>query len=128
MGNACCIFKRSESNFANLPFLSYKHQSVQPTVKDNDAKAKCFVKVLLLGTGDSGKSTIIKQMKILHLNGFSEKEKKMFTHAIRTNLIETMVALVEGMDKLGIFFESNVSIFGGLKNSQGIFNNIKMYF
>ena len=67
-------------------------------------------------------------MKILHLNGFSEKEKKMFTHAIRTNLIETMVALVEGMDKLGIFFECNVSIFWGLKNSQGIFNNIKMYF
>lgn len=29
------------------------------------------VKILLLGTGESGKTTIIKQMKILHINGFS---------------------------------------------------------
>ena len=78
-------------------------------MKGNDGKAKHFVKVLLLGTGDSGKSTIVKQMKIIHLNGFTETEKKMFTQTIRTNLIETMVALVEGMDKLGIFFENTVS-------------------
>lgn len=30
------------------------------------------LKILLLGTGESGKTTIIKQMKILHVNGFTE--------------------------------------------------------
>ena len=32
------------------------------------------VKVLLLGSGESGKSTIVKQMKILHSDGYTQDE------------------------------------------------------
>ena len=89
-----------------LNVVIFQQQS-QSTFADDEVQH--FVKVLLLGTGDAGKSTIVKQMKILHLNGFSEKEKKTFSHAIRGNLIETMVALVDGMDQFDICFENNVS-------------------
>ena len=93
-----------------MPFFKTNHhQNELQTQTSTDDEAKHFVKVLLLGTGDAGKSTIVKQMKILHLNGFSEKEKKTFSHAIRGNLIETMVALVDGMNQFDIFFENNVS-------------------
>lgn len=31
------------------------------------------VKILLLGTAESGKTTIIKQMRILHINGYTDE-------------------------------------------------------
>lgn len=29
--------------------------------------------IIFVGAGESGKSTIVKQMRILHVNGFSEE-------------------------------------------------------
>ncbi|XP_018335773.1 guanine nucleotide-binding protein G(f) subunit alpha [Agrilus planipennis] len=58
------------------------------------------VKLLLLGTGESGKTTIIKQMKIIHINGFSDKEKKEQTVYIRYNLHEAIYTLVYHLDKI----------------------------
>lgn len=47
-------------------------QKIDEKLKNDGKKLAKVQQLLLLGTGESGKTTIIKQMKILHINGFSE--------------------------------------------------------
>lgn len=48
-------------------------------------------RLLLLGAGESGKSTIVKQMRILHVNGFSEVEKKQKIEDIKKNIRDAIL-------------------------------------
>ncbi|XP_053202791.1 guanine nucleotide-binding protein G(s) subunit alpha-like [Panonychus citri] len=64
---------------------------------------KCYkksIKLLLLGAGESGKTTILKQMKILHIEGFTEEERKEKAQWIRRNLLEAMKEMSEAMEQL----------------------------
>ena len=70
-------------------------------LKKDYAKYSKIAKLLLLGAGESGKSTIVKQMKLLHpVNdreqaGFSPAEKDEAKLAIYANIIDSIVALLE---------------------------------
>ena len=48
------------------------------------------VKLLLLGAGESGKSTIFKQMRILHGSPRSEDDLRMYGVVVRSNVITAM--------------------------------------
>ncbi|KAJ2720269.1 guanine nucleotide-binding protein subunit alpha [Coemansia sp. Benny D115] len=63
------------------------------------------VKMLLLGAGESGKSTIIKQMKLIHDGGYSHEERESFKEVIFSNTIQSMRVLLEAMDTLHIALE-----------------------
>ncbi|KAJ7473929.1 hypothetical protein FB451DRAFT_1247414 [Mycena latifolia] len=47
------------------------HRQAEKSLKEAKAKLALQVKVLLLGSGDSGKSTILKQMRLIHRVPFS---------------------------------------------------------
>jgi hypothetical protein len=64
-------------------------------------------KILLLGAGESGKSTIVKQMKILHLNGFSNEERLEFRTIIIGNTIDSLKEILQAMVKLKIEFDND---------------------
>ncbi|KAJ6644503.1 Guanine nucleotide-binding protein G(f) subunit alpha [Pseudolycoriella hygida] len=64
------------------------------------------IKILLLGTAESGKTTILQQMKILHINGFTEEDKIAKIKEIRQNIQESIYELVVQMHKLRIPFDS----------------------
>jgi guanine nucleotide-binding protein G(i) subunit alpha len=56
------------------------------------------IKLLLLGPGDSGKTTIFKQMRILYGEGFSETKRAGLRGAIYNNLIQGAQAIVRASD------------------------------
>lgn len=60
------------------------------------------VKLLLLGTAESGKSTVLKQMRILYGEPFDETERMLFASAVRSNIIAAMVKLCNLLCKMGL--------------------------
>ncbi|XP_019486122.1 PREDICTED: guanine nucleotide-binding protein G(t) subunit alpha-2 isoform X2 [Hipposideros armiger] len=69
--------------------------------EDADKEAKT-VKLLLLGAGESGKSTIVKQMKIIHQDGYSPEECLEYKSIIYGNVLQSILAIIRAMSTLGI--------------------------
>ncbi|XP_072450323.1 guanine nucleotide-binding protein subunit alpha-11-like isoform X2 [Chiloscyllium punctatum] len=63
------------------------------------------LKLLVLGTGESGKSTFIKQMRIIHGCGYSEEDRKAFAKLVFQNIITAVQSLVRAMDTLNIQYQ-----------------------
>ena len=55
-------------------------------------------KILLLGCGKAGKSTLIKQMRIIHSNQFTQKERTEYRNTIAINIATTLYALLDHAD------------------------------
>ncbi|XP_077377096.1 guanine nucleotide-binding protein subunit alpha-14-like isoform X2 [Festucalex cinctus] len=62
------------------------------------------LKLLLLGTGESGKSTFIKQMRIIHGGGYSEEDKRNYAKLVYQNIYTCMQTMIRAMDTLHIPF------------------------
>jgi len=71
-------------------------------LKRTGKKLDSEVKLLLLGAGESGKSTVAKQMKIIHLQGFTNEERLTYKSIIHNNVISSMKTLVNMTNDLGI--------------------------
>uniref|UniRef100_A0AAV2L815 Uncharacterized protein n=1 Tax=Knipowitschia caucasica TaxID=637954 RepID=A0AAV2L815_KNICA len=61
---------------------------------------KATHRLLLLGAGESGKSTIVKQMRILHVDGFNAEEKQQKVQDIRKNVKDAIVPIISAMSSL----------------------------
>lgn len=79
-----------------------RNEEIEEQLKKDRQAYESEVKMLLLGAGESGKSTILKQMKLIHEGGYSEREKRAFRAIINSNIIVSIKTILQAMDRLGI--------------------------
>lgn len=86
--------------------LQNKTKQIDRELMQGHLAQQKVVKLLLLGAGECGKSTILKQMRILHDHGFSEEEIQKQKSVVYNNTVQAMAQILRGMQQLNITFEN----------------------
>ncbi|KIP03061.1 hypothetical protein PHLGIDRAFT_78174 [Phlebiopsis gigantea 11061_1 CR5-6] len=86
-----------------------RSQEIDRQIEEDSRKFKKECKILLLGSGESGKSTIVKQMKIIHQNGYNDTELLGFRPTIYKNLLESAHHILLAARKIGLDFRNPVN-------------------
>ncbi|CAG9862368.1 unnamed protein product [Phyllotreta striolata] len=95
----CCLrFKFSPDELEQR----YKSREIDKMIKKDRQVMKRQVKLLLLGAGESGKSTFLKQMRIIHGIKFENNLINEYQQVIYQNLVKGMQVLADARDKLNI--------------------------
>ncbi|NP_001012243.3 guanine nucleotide-binding protein subunit alpha-13a [Danio rerio] len=79
-----------------------KSKEIDKSLSREKTYVKKLVKILLLGAGESGKSTFLKQMRIIHGQDFDQRAKEEFRATIYSNVIKGVRVLVDAREKLHI--------------------------
>lgn len=79
-------------------------KALQKAKKD----AQYNIRLLLLGIGGSGKSTVAKQLKIIYNNGFSSQELSDYKAVLQLNTLKSMKTLVQQCKKLNLKIPSDL--------------------
>ncbi|KAL1251257.1 hypothetical protein QQF64_019053, partial [Cirrhinus molitorella] len=91
----CCL-SEEERNAVAI------NNEIKHILAEQKKRQRKEIKVLLLGTGESGKTTFMKQMKIIHENGFSEDERRGYTKLVFQNIFQAICAMTQAMNTLKI--------------------------
>ncbi|KAI8842039.1 guanine nucleotide binding protein, alpha subunit [Chytriomyces cf. hyalinus JEL632] len=85
--------------------MARKNVSINRQIKNEQRAARSEVHLLLLGTAETGKSTILKQLKVLHGIPFAQAEILHYKTQIRSNLFQCVRDLNKAMHALKIPFD-----------------------
>uniref|UniRef100_A0A8C6T3E1 Guanine nucleotide binding protein (G protein), alpha 15 (Gq class), tandem duplicate 4 n=1 Tax=Neogobius melanostomus TaxID=47308 RepID=A0A8C6T3E1_9GOBI len=94
--NCVCFLSEDERKTLSI------HKKIQKELSKQKKREKKEIKILLLGTGESGKTTFIRQMRIIHGKGFSPEERKAFAKCIFQNIFTAIKAMTAAMTALKI--------------------------
>lgn len=87
------------------------------------------------GTGESGKSTFIKQMRIIHGSGYNDNDRRDFIQLVFQNILTSMQNLIRAMSTLCIEYSNpnnEVGVFNyflnNLKSSNQVLGPVRSFF
>ncbi|KAK0452847.1 heterotrimeric G-protein alpha subunit, GPA2-like protein [Desarmillaria tabescens] len=100
---ACLSSHRFEVTGADIAL----HREAEKELKEAKAKLAIQVKVLLLGSGDSGKSTVLKQMRLIHKIPFSPQEIEWYRQLTFDNITGGLKCILDAMEDMGLKVSEN---------------------
>lgn len=114
--------QKDNKNYDNL--TNYTNSNLAPPIQNNQQNIQTNgtipieigefkdgqqdKKVLLLGSGECGKTTIWKQLKIADCGGFDENEREIFIPGIKLAILSDMKLVLEGLTELGVTIPNNL--------------------
>ncbi|KAG8947852.1 guanine nucleotide-binding protein subunit alpha [Tulasnella sp. 424] len=84
------------------PEAHSRNQEIERQLKKDKAEAKKQVNILLLGAGESGKSTVLKQMKLMYDGEYTDQERLAYKEIIFANVVQCMSVVLQSLDTLGL--------------------------
>ncbi|POR32603.1 Guanine nucleotide-binding protein alpha-2 subunit [Tolypocladium paradoxum] len=84
-----------------------RSRDIDRAIRQDEKRMAKEVKLLLLGAGESGKSTILKQMKLIYSQGFNKQERLEWKPVIFSNIVHSFRAIHEAMIELDYHFDNS---------------------
>ncbi|KAI3711842.1 hypothetical protein L1987_70390 [Smallanthus sonchifolius] len=104
MGLLCSRHKRGNQATAEE---NARAADIERRIEQETKAEQHIQKLLLLGAGESGKSTIFNQIKLLFQTGFDERELQSYTSVIHANVYQTIKILHDGAKELDLSEEGS---------------------
>ncbi|KAK0564088.1 guanine nucleotide-binding protein subunit alpha [Tilletia horrida] len=79
-----------------------RNDEIEAQLRKDRMAMRSEIKMLLLGAGESGKSTILKQMKLINHGSYSREERLSYKDIIFSNTLQSMRVILDAMDNLDI--------------------------
>ncbi|ODA83745.1 hypothetical protein RJ55_02260 [Drechmeria coniospora] len=83
-----------------------RSRNIDRAIRQDEKRLSKEVKLLLLGAGESGKSTILKQMKLIYSQGFNTHERLEWKPVIFNNIIQSFRTINDVMNEMGYRFDN----------------------
>jgi len=88
----------TEENADEIKKQKIQNKAVSKQLENDAQKDDKIIKLLLLGAGGSGKSTLFKQLQFIHKKGFQPKERRGFISHIHGQCIDALQKLIDSCE------------------------------